>query len=196
MLERLILKRNSKKYWGPTGYLLIFCKYSRGQNKVTIAERLYSDFTATLQRLYSDFTATLQRLYSDFTATLQRLYSDFTATLQRLYSDFTAEFNGKVVENFTHWATIEATFLNDFILLSHMRPQQLELGFPSNFCPSPSINWTASRWISFPSSFSTFLSLEIALPKNFSSITQLIKHSLVLSIGYTSPALFIDYFVC
>ena len=81
-------------------------------------------------------------------------------------------------------------------LFSRTRPQPLELGFSSmsaQVLPHP-----ISQLNSYPLDFDFFFYLLIvgnSSTEEFKLYNPL-KHSLVLSIGYSYSAQFIDYFVC
>ena len=124
---------------------------------------------------------------------------------EQLPNDFTREFSGKVINKFTHSTTIEATyseftatFLNDVVVLSRTRPQQLEFGFPSiraQVLPRPISQLNSYIPAGFYFLFYLLYLLVIGNTEEFKLYNSL-KHSLVLSIGYSYFAQFIDYFVC
>ena len=124
--------------------------------------------------------------------TVERLPNDFTATLHR--SLMVKSLTNSPIERLLK--RLMATFLNDFIILSRMCPQQLELGFPSmrmEVLPRP-----FSQLNSYPRDFDFFF--YILVLGNSSAVEfklcNPLKHSQVLSIGYSYSAQFIDYFVC
>ena len=116
---------------------------------------------------------------------------------EQLPNDFTTTLHGVkwLTNSPVERSDFTATFLKDFIILSRTRTQQLELGFPS-MCAQ-----VLPRPISQLNSYSldTYFFFYLLVIGN--SSTEEFKlynslNSLVLSIGYSYSAQFINYFVC